>query len=109
MRRKIFVPLLVSLCLASCAKIKQSEFYCNATNGVRIKTMFGYACPKKYPDAGKSCTRSEQCKGMCFAGNEIKEEGVTTVGYCEHHNYNANKPEFSVENGKTKVHLSVEE
>jgi hypothetical protein len=109
MRRNNIAILLLGLCLASCTTIKQSEFYCNVTNGVRIKTMFGHACPKKYSDAGKSCTSSEQCEGICFAGRGIKAERVTAVGYCQHHNYNANHPEFSVENGRAKLHISVEE
>jgi hypothetical protein len=53
---------------------------------IRGVCMFGFpACVKRFSDAGKACTDSSQCEGMCWVQENTlnREPGPTTSGVCQ--------------------------
>ena len=71
--------------VAALAKIDQEQ--CKAEGGfIRGVGMFGIpACVKPYPDAGKRCSDSSECQGMCKAPDSAVV-GSSSTGSCQAEN-----------------------
>jgi hypothetical protein len=66
-------------------KYKDLKDACEAEGGTWsiVSAMGPGACRKKYSDAGKPCTSSNQCQGDCVT-NKVSELGKS--GFCEEDN-----------------------
>jgi hypothetical protein len=60
---------------------------CIAEGGhVQGVCMLGFpACVKPFPDAGKQCTDSSECEGMCWVQENTirRERGEPVIGVCQ--------------------------